>query len=377
MITNTGKSIIARYMLGQTTDYASYIAVGCGPKPIDVQGGSFDTAAYALRDNLEFEMFRVPIISRGTITENGVTKIVFSAELPTENRYEISEIGVFSAGSNPALGAYSSRSLFTFSENEAWLYNSATPPLITDNLDDNSGNFVTSVNGATLSTFYANSDNPIFNNADRIARYESPRFMNSSLFIPGNSSSINNNNGVLSLQGGNPLKLNGIDIDLDRYSSEDEIRLAFSVINKLNANPVTKLGSARIKVQFRYSADDASPKAEFDAVVQDAAGLNDSRYFVVSKKIKDFAPADFSWASVSVIHIYVSAYETDGTTIETTSSPDLYVALDGMRIENAQSNNPVYGMIGYSVLKNKNAMTIIKKNNSTSYVEFRFALDVN
>lgn len=371
MITNTGKSIIARYLLGQTTDYASYIALGCGPKPIDSANGSFGD--YSGKENLDFEMFRVPVISRGTVTENGVTKIVLSAELPTENRYEISEIGVFSAGSNPALGAYSSRNLFTFSDGESWLYNSATPELITQSLDDN-GSFPSSVFGKA---FYVNSDNPVFLNDFRANKYETPRFMNSSLMIPGNSSSLNNNAGVLSLQGGTPLKINGIDIDLDRYSSEDEIRLAFSAVTRESLITPTKLGSVRIKVQFRYSADDASPKAEFDAVSESASGLDTDRYFVISKKIKDFAPADFSWASVSVIHIYVSTYATSGTVIESSSTPDFFVALDGMRIENAQSNNPLYGMIGYSVLKNKDAKTIIKKNNSTSYVEFRFALDVN
>lgn len=375
MITNTGKSIIARYLLGQTTDYASYIAIGCGPKPIDAQGGTFDTDAYKLRDNLEFEMFRVPVISRGTVTEDGKTKIVLSAELPTENRYEISEIGVFSAGSNPALGAYSSRNLFTFSDGESWLYNSAIPSLITDTLDDGSGNFITSVSGKA---FYANSDNPIFTN-ERVLRYETPRFMNSSLFVPGNSSNMTNTNGVLALpqEGGNPIKVNGIDIDLDRYSSEDEIRIAFAAVAKDNPQSPVSLGSVRVKVEFRYSAEATSPKATFDAVVQNANGLNDHRYFVVSKKIKDFAPADFSWASVSVIHIYVSTHPTTNGVISTNSTSDFFVALDGMRIENAQSNNPLYGMIGYSVLKNKDAKTIIKKNNSTSYVEFRFALDVN
>jgi hypothetical protein len=34
MITNTGKNIIAKYLLGQAPAFASYIAVGCGPKPL-------------------------------------------------------------------------------------------------------------------------------------------------------------------------------------------------------------------------------------------------------------------------------------------------------------------------------------------------------
>jgi hypothetical protein len=88
-------------------------------------------------------------------------------------------------------------------------------------------------------------------------------------------------------------------------------------------------------------------------------------------------PADFSWASVTIVHIYASAYETSESAIDTTSSPNFYIALDGIRIENAQTNNPIYGMVGYSVLKTKNAETVVKKNNSNTYVEFRFALDVN
>ena len=33
MITNTGKGILAKYLVGQAPAYASYIALGCGPKP--------------------------------------------------------------------------------------------------------------------------------------------------------------------------------------------------------------------------------------------------------------------------------------------------------------------------------------------------------
>ena len=33
MITNTGKEIIAKYLMGTAPAYASYIAVGCGTKP--------------------------------------------------------------------------------------------------------------------------------------------------------------------------------------------------------------------------------------------------------------------------------------------------------------------------------------------------------
>ena len=53
MITNTGKNIIGKYLLGQAPAYASYIAVGCGPEPLataDPYGN------YANKVNLDFEM---------------------------------------------------------------------------------------------------------------------------------------------------------------------------------------------------------------------------------------------------------------------------------------------------------------------------------
>ena len=86
MITNTGKTIIAKYLIGQAPAYASYIAIGCGATPLttgDIPGD------YSAKKNLDFEMFRVPISSRGFINEDGVDKIVLTAELPTEERYEI------------------------------------------------------------------------------------------------------------------------------------------------------------------------------------------------------------------------------------------------------------------------------------------------
>ena len=34
MITNKGKEVISKYMVGQTPAYASYIAIGCGATPV-------------------------------------------------------------------------------------------------------------------------------------------------------------------------------------------------------------------------------------------------------------------------------------------------------------------------------------------------------
>ena len=87
MITEKGKSIIAKYLIGQSPAYASYIAIGCGAKPLDSSTGVFGD--YSDQKSLDFEMLRVPIISRGFVNEDGDDKIVLTAELPSDERYEI------------------------------------------------------------------------------------------------------------------------------------------------------------------------------------------------------------------------------------------------------------------------------------------------
>ena len=51
MITNTGKTIIAKYLLGQAPAYASYLAIGCGATPLDSADPMGD---YSLKKNLDF-----------------------------------------------------------------------------------------------------------------------------------------------------------------------------------------------------------------------------------------------------------------------------------------------------------------------------------
>ena len=124
-------------MLGQAPAYASFLAVGCGPTPLET-GDVADN--FATKENLDFEMFRVPISSRGFVNEGGINKIVLTAELPAEERYEISEVGLYSAGANPSAGAYDSKTVFAFTTGENWQYQtgaSATAiDVVTAPLDD-------------------------------------------------------------------------------------------------------------------------------------------------------------------------------------------------------------------------------------------------
>jgi hypothetical protein len=50
--------------------------------------------------------------------------------------------------------------------------------------------------------------------------------------------------------------------------------------------------------------------------------------------------------------------------------------LDALRFENLNTPNPLYGLVGYSVIQNDTAKTIIKSTNTSNYVEFKFNIGV-
>ena len=98
MITTKGKKILSRWVLGIAPTYATHVAIGCGADPL-ATGGTQDTGNVGL-EQMKFEMCRVPILTRGVITEDDVDYMVFSADLPIENRYNISEVSIWSGGRN-------------------------------------------------------------------------------------------------------------------------------------------------------------------------------------------------------------------------------------------------------------------------------------
>jgi hypothetical protein len=191
MITSKGKNIVAKYLLGQAPAYASYIAIGCGPKPLSSEQPLED---YSSKQSLDFEMFRIPIVSRGYVSENGTERIVFTAELPSENRHEITEIGVYSAGANPSSVGNDSRVIYSFGANEQWEYHTAAEAVQVPvafsygPLDptSNLGN-IEYVGGPVFRT---TPDNRIFSNPARVDRYESTRFLNETIAISGNDSEL-------------------------------------------------------------------------------------------------------------------------------------------------------------------------------------------
>jgi hypothetical protein len=367
MITDKGKSILAKYLLGQTPSYASYIALGCGPKPLDT-GVAF--ADYSTKTSLDFEMFRAPIISKGYVTEDGVSKIVLTAELPTEDRYEITEIGIYSTGSNPTAGAASSKMLFTFSDNENWEYHSGStaveipkPPTATI---ATTGNIV-----YAGKYFRLDADAALFTST-RIARYERPRFLNNNIVLRGDTTSLYSDSGddYLEFGLGDHIHLANISLNLDANAPTDEMRLAFSLMSKEASSP-TSVSNIKIMIEFSSNHSENAEWARFNADISQDFSAN--RYVIATQQLQDMQKtANFSWNNVSVAKVYVTANNYGAT------ADDIYVILDALRLESvaAADANPLYGLTGYTVIRDPDALPVIKEPNTSNFVEFRFALDV-
>jgi hypothetical protein len=383
MITNTGKSIIGKYMLGQAPAYASYLAVGCGPQPLQTEDVADD---FATKTNLDFEMFRVPISSRGFVNEDGIDKIVLTAELPTEERYEITEVGLYSAGSNPNAGAYDSKTVFSFAQNESWVHHTLVAaveiPTISEPLDDPEDDNVIATDGV----FQTNADNSIFYKTNRVERYERARFLNNTILIQGDDSDLTLDGGgsggvdhIVVENGSNHIHLTGPNVDFTRNSPTDELRLAFSLVNK-DGDSVAVPDTIRILVDFS-ATDESNPTtyARFEVDIVDGFDGYDfetNRYFVVSKQLQElYTSQDFTWDAVTVVKIYACVLDSTGTS-GPFPSPDYYIALDAMRLENIATVSPLYGLTGYSIIKNTDATTIIKSPNTNNYIEFRFSIGV-
>lgn len=375
MITNTGKGILAKYLISQAPAYASYIAVGCGPKPLNTDGTFAD---YSSKQNLDFEMFRIPIISRGYVTENSISKIVLTGELPSEERYEITELGVYSEASNPTAGSTDSKLIYAFTQTENWEYHTASAavaiPTIYEALDGAEQDNVINV---TQKVFQTNADNRIFTNTTRASRYERCRFLNNIIIMSGDDADLIVD-GVSGYLVPNPdtvsnhIHLIGTGVDFNQNSPTDQLRFAFSIINKDGASLVQP-DEIKILVEFASTDDFGVGQFARFEVKMNAADylLDENRYYVMSKELQDLikSPA-FTWSTVDVVKIYTTVIK-DGL-----PSPDYYIALDALRLENVSSQSPLYGLTGYSVIKNQDAATIVKVANTTNFVEFRFAIDV-
>ena len=157
---------------------------------------------------------------------------------------------------------------------------------------------------------------------------------------------------------------------MSQNSLSDQIKIAFSLVNK-NGASYTNPDSLKIILEFIDSNENYA-RCLVDLV--DGAGgvnFNTNRYFAISKTLGNFVLGQgFSWATIKTAKIY-SCVVDSGNEVDTH-----YIAFDAIRFDNVNTVNPLYGLVGYTVVKNADGEPITKSTNTNNYVEFRMALDI-
>jgi hypothetical protein len=160
----------------------------------------------------------------------------------------------------------------------------------------------------------------------------------------------------------------------------DKIKLAFSLINK-DGEDANVPDNVKILVKF-FSSASPQQYASFSVNIDngvvttqeedpEVGDFSENRYFVVSKEIQNlYYTSGFNWNTANTARIYAQVSKDDEP------SSDYYIALDGMKLENLTTTNPLYGLTGYSVVKSDGALPIVKASNTSNYIEFRIAIGV-
>lgn len=388
MITTNGKNIVAKYLLNQAPEFASHIAIGVGGQVYPTSSSATFSASV---QSLEFEVGRVPILSKGLLKEGGQEKIVFKAELPIEQRYKITELGLYPAATNAVAGSFDSRVIATFSNSEPWAYsnnldNSGTVLYIGPVPISNSPIGNIGINESNWDDFiFVNSNSSIFEYSDRLNRGEPPRYLNRSLSVSGSTSVVSGVSASSSLINTSSsasyyIENNSISLNLGKNLPTDQIKLAFSVVS-LARTGVNALApdNVKIRLEFLNNSGASTSKAFVNIALQDEdivnpeKSLDSSRYQVITKNLSDFETTpNFSWSSVNGVRIYTCIHNDSNV-----PTGQHFVFYDGLRFENVSSYNPLYSLVAAEYIKTLDENPILKRENSTSYIEYRFGIGVS
>ena len=371
MITNDGKELISKYLLGQAPEYATHISIGSGAIPLDLNDTSPSASILQAKTVMDFETARVPITTKGFVDDNGITKLAFSAELPKENRYDITEVGLWSAGGNNLAINSDSRMIFNFSE--SWQIHDTTIRSIEffDNIGSGGDIDILAANPSLTEDrpiFSASSSNITLRTSERLARKEGPRYLNTKIFMRGDTSEITGAAGSWAATSSSThIHLNGINFLIGNNGPSDKLKLAFSLIDQASVgNGVPD----QVKILVEFYRNEVTTTRGFAKAEIDIAGseFTNNRYHVAEIPISELITSDdFSSGEIRIARIFVSIVDSGSP------SDDWYVALDGFRIDNTSTTNPLYKMVGYSIVK-IDGNPIIKFQNTNNYIEFRLSL---
>lgn len=430
MITTVGKGLIARSLAGQIPSAFSYLALGVGAKPelpvtvIEKVASAWTgsevladgawgletdtllaklgdgTTAYSALDyqasgvlyedsdiqnktRMEFEAFRIPVSGASVLYEEGQTKVTLTGTLPSAQRYEFSEIAVFSGESNSLLNTEPPRMIYTFSDSEGWEHH--TGSTITDvgyagSVTSNGFDIDAPPATVNAKAFFVEADNPVFFPVNR--KNQRMRIYQDALLLRGDLSTVDDALATWALSGEH-VHLTGKLVDLTRARPDDEIKIAVAVLNK-NYSFITASGAANeVRVAVRFMAsEESSAHATAQIVLTDGAVSSsqtpnetdfvNNGYYVVSFRKKDLVYAgSFSWENVTVAQVFAEVEPGTGQV-----SSDYFVAVDAVRFDSNNNNNPAYGMTAYSTIRNTSQTTETKAVQQESQIEYKIVLEV-
>lgn len=302
-------------------------------------------------------------------------RIIFKAELPSDQRYQITELALYPAANNVTAAQYDSKIISSFSSAEGWQWNNGENIEIIPSkvaIEDDENDILANLVGTVA---FIAASNPAFDQTPRKQRYEPLRFKNQFIMLSGDSCELDENFDIVGEN--RHLETSNISLDFSKNSPDDFVKLAFSLIST-DLNPGS--GGAdlvRIKLQFinNFTSGFASPPAATANIELNSADFDsgNNRYKVVNLQLKDFVrDSGFAWSNINLIKLYGCIFAGGEVT------NGLYLGLDGIRLDNVNTLNPLYGMTAYTKIKNarENLQPILKLENTSNYIEYRFSLGV-
>ena len=292
-------------------------------------------------------------------------QVSLTAELSDTSRYDISELGVYSLGSNQYSTSGNSRMLLNFTGTEGWQYYNNSTTSFTD---------VETLTSITLpigtAPKFCSSSAGYWSNTYVKLRQEKPKILDDGLIVPGALSSWDGTSSAF-FSTSDYLLLSDPGVNLSKSSGTDQVRLAYSIMNAVST-PTALPTALYITFEFTCSNGLDSAKLTFIDSKPSSTVIYPNRYSVLTKTMSEISStAGFDWAKVTSVKVYCALENAAGTPTD-----DYAVILDGLRFENVGTENPLYALTAYTIVNNTTASSINKVANSNDLINFRIDLSV-
>ncbi len=290
-------------------------------------------------------------------------QVSLTAEVSDISKYEITELGLYSLGSNQYTTNSDSRILLNFSRTENWEYFDGTNSTLEIP-------YVTTMTSTFATTPFFASSNDVWwlgdiADTNRTYRQEKPRMLEDALILPGNTSEYDAATANDFTSASKYVVFQNPGIDLSKAAASDEISIAFSIANAATSISVVPT-NYYIMLEFTYGNGTDSARLIFSGTE-----ISGNRYIVLTKKISDIIKTTgFNWNNVSSLKVY-SSIEVSGT-----PTNQFAIVLDALRYDNVTTENPLYALTAYTVVNNSEGTRLEKKANSNDLINFRLDLAI-